>query len=181
MQVRVHAGDTLARLAQRYHTTVSAFLRANPGIHNANLIFAGQALRVPGARDEFVPHHPARPAPHHPTHAAAGHAVGPPAGFRNGAWGGQCLAWVNKTSGRPIWNTCAKDCLTHHPGWARVSAPRPGELFVMANGRYGHIGYVLGVNKNGTVTVADSNWNLDERMHTHTIPMSWIAGYLRKA
>lgn len=41
-------GDTLYRIALRYGTTVSAIVSLN-GISNANLIFVGQQLSVPGA------------------------------------------------------------------------------------------------------------------------------------
>ncbi len=40
-------GDTLARLAARFHTTIAALLRANPGIRNPNLIRIGQRLVIP--------------------------------------------------------------------------------------------------------------------------------------
>lgn len=40
-------GDTLSRIALRFHTTVAALLRANPGIRNPNLIRVGQRLIVP--------------------------------------------------------------------------------------------------------------------------------------
>ena len=178
MQVQIRPGDTLWALARRYGTSPSQLMQANPQIRNANLIYAGQMLNVPGKKDDFVPAKAkgGEPQATGATQSARGTA---PASFREGAWGGQCLAWVNKTSGRPMWNFCAKNCLTNHPGWTRVSQPQPGDLFVMANGIYGHIGYVLGVISNGTITVADSNWNLDEREHIHTIPMSSIAGYLR--
>lgn len=42
----VGRGDTLARIAARFGTTISAIASAN-GIYNPNLIFAGQQLRIP--------------------------------------------------------------------------------------------------------------------------------------
>jgi LysM repeat protein len=44
----VVSGDTLARIAQRFGTTVQAIVTAN-GIANPNLIFPGQVLNIPGA------------------------------------------------------------------------------------------------------------------------------------
>lgn len=44
---RVRRGDTLSAIAARFGTTVDALRDANR-IRNASLIFAGQALRVPG-------------------------------------------------------------------------------------------------------------------------------------
>src|SRR5215208_4928572 len=48
--VTVVKGDTLRKIADRCGTTVSAILRANPGLGNGNLIYAGQTLLLPGAR-----------------------------------------------------------------------------------------------------------------------------------
>jgi LysM repeat protein len=45
----VQRGDTLARIAARFGTTVTAILRANPQIVNPNRIYAGQRLLIPGA------------------------------------------------------------------------------------------------------------------------------------
>jgi LysM repeat protein len=44
----VQRGDTLASIARRYGTSVSAILSAN-GLRNPNFIYAGQRLRIPGA------------------------------------------------------------------------------------------------------------------------------------
>jgi LysM repeat protein len=41
-------GDTLARIAARCGTTVSALLAANPAIRNANRIYVGQRINIPG-------------------------------------------------------------------------------------------------------------------------------------
>lgn len=42
----VKSGDTLWAIAKTYDTTISALLKLNPQITNANLIFAGQKVRV---------------------------------------------------------------------------------------------------------------------------------------
>jgi len=60
---RIRTGDTLSGIAQRYGTSVSALMRSNPSISNANLIYAGRTLNVPGSRDEFTT---ARPGPSRP-------------------------------------------------------------------------------------------------------------------
>src|SRR5687767_2436617 len=59
MPVQIRSGDTLSGLAARHGTSVSALLRANPQIHNPNLIHAGQQLRLPGEGDSFQPSAPA--------------------------------------------------------------------------------------------------------------------------
>ena len=47
MGYRVQTGDTLSRIASKYHTTVRTLLVLNPQIHNANVIYAGAYIRVP--------------------------------------------------------------------------------------------------------------------------------------
>ncbi len=48
MSYQIQPGDTLSGLAQRFHTTVDALMKANPQIKNPNLIVAGQSLEIPG-------------------------------------------------------------------------------------------------------------------------------------
>lgn len=50
----VQRGDTLSGIAQRYKTTVAAIVKAN-GIKNANLIYVGQRLAIPGATTTAAP------------------------------------------------------------------------------------------------------------------------------
>jgi murein DD-endopeptidase MepM/ murein hydrolase activator NlpD len=61
---RIRTGDTLSGIAGRYGTSVSALMKANPSIKNANLIYAGRTLNIPGGRDEFSsrPTRPSTPA-----------------------------------------------------------------------------------------------------------------------
>ena len=42
----VQPGDTLGAIAARYHTSVSHLMSLNPRIKNANLIYAGEAIRI---------------------------------------------------------------------------------------------------------------------------------------
>ena len=53
MAYRIASGDTLSRLASRFKTTVSALMKANPHLKNANNIRAGQSLRIPGKSDSY--------------------------------------------------------------------------------------------------------------------------------
>jgi LysM repeat protein len=55
MNYRIKSGDTLSQLAQRHNTSVGALMKANPQVKNANLIYTGRSLNIPGSRDEFVP------------------------------------------------------------------------------------------------------------------------------
>jgi LysM repeat protein len=45
---KIQSGDTLSALAKRYGTTVQNLMALNPQITNANLIYAGQNLNIPG-------------------------------------------------------------------------------------------------------------------------------------
>ena len=42
----VQPGDTLGAIAARYHTTVDNLMKLNPRIKNANLIYAGEVIRI---------------------------------------------------------------------------------------------------------------------------------------
>jgi len=48
MAVTVRSGDTLSAIAARNGVSLSALLKANPSIKNANLIFPGQQIQIPG-------------------------------------------------------------------------------------------------------------------------------------
>lgn len=43
---RIAAGDTLGDIAKKYGTTVNKLLALNPHIKNANLIYAGDSIRI---------------------------------------------------------------------------------------------------------------------------------------
>ncbi len=45
----VQSGDTLGKIAQRYHTTINALIRANPQISNPNLLNPGDLIYLPGS------------------------------------------------------------------------------------------------------------------------------------
>lgn len=42
----VQAGDTLSEIAVKFGTTVNKLMSLNPRIKNANLIYAGEAIRI---------------------------------------------------------------------------------------------------------------------------------------
>lgn len=54
MNYSIKSGDTLSQIAQRYGTSVNALMKANPYIKNADLIYTGKSLNIPGGKDEFV-------------------------------------------------------------------------------------------------------------------------------
>jgi LysM repeat protein len=55
MSYRIQSGDTLSAIARSNHTTVSALMKANPSIKDANKIYTGRTLNLPGSRDSFEP------------------------------------------------------------------------------------------------------------------------------
>jgi LysM repeat protein len=55
MSYTIRSGDTLSAIARRFNTSVSALMSANPQIKNANLIYAGASLNLPGSHDSFEP------------------------------------------------------------------------------------------------------------------------------
>jgi LysM repeat protein len=52
---RINAGDTLGNIAKRFNTSVDALMKSNTQIKDANLIYAGDKLNIPGSKDEFIP------------------------------------------------------------------------------------------------------------------------------
>lgn len=46
---KIKSGDTLSGIAKKYGTTVSALMKSNSYIKNANLIYAGNKLTIPGS------------------------------------------------------------------------------------------------------------------------------------
>ena len=60
----VQSGDTLSGIAARSGVSLSAIERANPKIHNPNLIYVNQQVNVPDGRSGVTPiSGPAAPAP----------------------------------------------------------------------------------------------------------------------
>lgn len=65
MSYVVKSGDTLSAIASRHDTTVSAILASNPSIKNANSIYPGQRITIPGQAAPTPPA-PKPPAPKPP-------------------------------------------------------------------------------------------------------------------
>lgn len=55
----IQVGDTLAKIANRFGTTVSAILAVNPQIYNPNIIYVGQVINLPAGMGS--PHQPPKP------------------------------------------------------------------------------------------------------------------------
>jgi LysM repeat protein len=57
----IQVGDTLAKIANRYGTTVSAILAVNPQIYNPNVIYVGQVINLPSGSGNPYPPPPTNP------------------------------------------------------------------------------------------------------------------------
>jgi len=97
--------------------------------------------------------------------------------IKDGTTGGQCGHFVNKLTGLGVQDSYKSKLALVDKS---IKQPQPGMVFVMpTNGdtsEYGHVGIILSVN-NGVATVKDSNWNGDEKVTTHKIPVSKMTGF----
>ncbi len=55
MSYRIQSGDTLSGIARKYGTSVGELMKENPQIKDADLIYAGASLNLPGSKDSFEP------------------------------------------------------------------------------------------------------------------------------
>ncbi len=184
--VTVKAGDTLSAIARKYKTTYARIFDANKSVTNPDMIDIGQKLRIP-TKKEKLPNRfdewQAAAAPvvaYAPTTAgttyvpvqaytAAPYKGGSTAG--NTYYWGQCTWYVkNRRADLPnmlgnggswVGNAAAQ-------GYATGSAPRAGAVAEVP----GHVMYVESVNKNGTITVSEMNYQGVGVVSTRTISAS---------
>jgi LysM repeat protein len=75
----VQVGDTMAIIANRFGTTVSAIMGANPQIYNPNVIYVGQVINLPtGSSPSYPPNQGNYPPPQKPCNCpqpAPGHEL----------------------------------------------------------------------------------------------------------
>lgn len=101
--------------------------------------------------------------------------------IKDGIKGGQCGAFVNDLTGLGVGDSYQSKLDKMDK---TIKTPQPGMVFVMKTNSNnsvdtGHIGVVLSVNKEkGTATVKDSNWNGDQKVMTHEIPISKMTGFI---
>jgi peptidoglycan DL-endopeptidase LytE len=50
----VQKGDTLRKIASKFSTTVDAILKVNPQITNPNVIYVGQAIKIPSGVSTYI-------------------------------------------------------------------------------------------------------------------------------
>lgn len=91
-----------------------------------------------------------------------------------GKTGGQCGRFVNNLTGLGVGDSYQSKLAKMNPA---IKTPKPGMVFVMPYKNTGHTGIILSVNPDGTATVKDSNWSLDEKVKVHQIPISNMTGF----
>lgn len=89
--------------------------------------------------------------------------------------GGQCGSFVYKQTGLRVGDNYSEKLAQMDQS---IKQPKPGMVFVMPvqGSKYGHIGLIIAVNGDKAV-VKDSNWDNDEKVKTHTIPISQMTGF----
>lgn len=76
--VAVAPGDTLSGIAKKYGTTYVRLFDANPGIQNPNLIYPGEAIRIPAPGEQLADRLPSAPSAPASTDSDSDAAVGTP-------------------------------------------------------------------------------------------------------
>lgn len=94
----------------------------------------------------------------------------------DGTKGGQCGRFVNNLTGLKLGDSFQSKMAKMDP---TITWPEPGMVFTMPYKDTGHTGIIVAVNPDNTVTVKDSNYNLDEKVKTHKISLNKIAGLRR--
>lgn len=97
---------------------------------------------------------------------------------KSGEKGGQCGRFVNKLTGYKLGlgDSYQSKISKMDPS---IRFPEPGMVFVTPYKDTGHTGFIVAVNNNGTVTVKDSNYGLDEKVRVRTMPITKITGLAR--
>ena len=87
---------------------------------------------------------------------------------------GQCGRFVNQYTGLGLGDSFQSKMAKMNPN---IVNPSAGMVFVMPYKNTGHTGIILAVNSDGTATVKDSNWSLDEKVKVHKIPINQMTGF----
>jgi len=85
---------------------------------------------------------------------------------------GQCGRFVNKVTGLGVGDTFDSKMAKMD---SSITEPKAGMVFTMPYKKTGHCGFIVDV-QGDNVIVKDSNWSLDEKVKTHTIPLNQITG-----
>lgn len=92
---------------------------------------------------------------------------------KEGLSGGQCGRFVNKIAGLGVGDSYDSKMAKMDKS---IKTPKAGMAFLMPYKETGHCGFITSI-KNGIATVKDSNWSLDKKIKTHTIPINKMTGF----
>lgn len=96
--------------------------------------------------------------------------------FKDGEKGGQCGRFVNRITGLGLGDSYKSKMAKMD---RTLQYPEPGMVFVTPYKDTGHTGFIVAVNNDGTVTVRDSNYSLDEKVKTRKMAINKITGLAR--
>lgn len=91
----------------------------------------------------------------------------------DGTAGGQCGSFIYRNTGFRVGDSFESKMAKMDP---KIKVPKPGMVFTMPYRNTGHFGIILSI-KNGVATVKDSNYQLDEKVRTHDLPISLMTGF----
>jgi hypothetical protein len=97
------------------------------------------------------------------------------ASIPDGQNGGQCGRFVNSISGLGVGDSYQSKMAKMDKS---IQYPEPGMIFTMPYKDTGHTGIIIGISGKNAI-VKDSNYSLDEKIKTHTIPLAKMTGFAR--
>ena len=92
---------------------------------------------------------------------------------KEGNKGGQCGSFVNRITKLGVGDSYDSKMARMDKS---IKSPKAGMIFTMPYKKTGHCGFIVSI-ENGIATVKDSNWSLDEKIKTHTIPVNKMTGF----
>lgn len=182
----VKSGDTFESVATKYKSSVEE-IRVLNDLETAESLPVGQVILLPNGelptteRPEYVAPTTTRTGSSYTTYRAA-YSSGNRYAYGWCTW----YAWQWRHDNMPA-NYDLPSNMGNAYNWARAAAasgfsvnktPQAGDVFVSGRGYYGHVGIVMKVNADGTITISDMNgiagWG---RVGTATIDKSVWSQY----
>lgn len=169
----VKAGDTLDSIAEKYGSTVENIKHLND--IEISGITEGMRIAIEGGtlpeteRPEYVPPAPVRPTTtYYYTTAGAGGSRLTLTVIQTNLWlpgpytSGQCTsyAWyMRQDLPSTLGNAYSWAANAAAAGFPVDHNPQPGDVFQNNSGYWGHVGYVVAVNPDGTILIREMNYN----------------------
>ena len=166
----VKAGDTLESIAEKYGSTAENIKHLND--IEISGVSEGMRIAIEGGtlpekeRPEYVP--PAPVTTYYYTTSGGGASRLTLTVINSSLWisgpyvSGQCTsyAWyMRQDLPGTLGNAAAWAANARAAGFPVDNNPQPGDIFQSASGWYGHVGYVVAVNGDGTILIREMNYN----------------------